>query len=256
DPSATRIRTLLDAEGITAALVTLPDRPTTVKTRIMARRQQMLRLDYEQASPLTETELDRLFATLTPELAAHELIILSDYNKGLVSAAFMRRLAAVLAACPQRIKVLIDPKPSNAPLYAGAFLLTPNTKETGECAGLPVRDRAEILAAGRKILHDVGCSHLLTTLGSDGMALFLQQDEVWHLPTMAQDVFDVTGAGDTVIATLGLALAAGVELLPSCMLANYAAGLVVAQVGAATASPAQLRDAILQLPPPTISAWR
>lgn len=111
--------------------------------------------------------------------------------------------------------VLIDPKPSNVNLYGGSFLLTPNTKETGECAGMPVRSREEILAAGRAILEKVECPHLLTTLGSDGMALFSGPSEVWHVPTMAQDVFDVTGAGDTVIATLGLGLAAGLPLLAS-----------------------------------------
>ena len=112
----------------------------------------------------------------------------------------------------------------------------------------------EILAAGRAILEKVGCPHLLTTLGSDGMALFSGPSEVWHVPTMAQDVFDVTGAGDTVIATLGLGLAAGLPLLASCVLANYAAGLVVAQVGAAVASPDALREAIRELPV-TITKW-
>lgn len=100
----------------------------------------------------------------------------------------------LLAASPHQVKVLIDPKPSNVGLYGGSFLLTPNTKETGECAGMPVRSREEILAAGRAILEKVGCPHLLTTLGSDGMALFSGPSEVWHVPTMAQDVFDVTGA--------------------------------------------------------------
>ena len=119
---------------------------------------------------------------------------------------------------------------------------------------MPVRSREEILTAGRAILEKVGCPHLLTTLGSDGMALFSGPSEVWHVPTMAQDVFDVTGAGDTVIATLGLGLAAGLPLLASCVLANYAAGLVVAQVGAAVASPDALREAIRELPV-TITNW-
>lgn len=205
DASADRIRGLVRDEGICGAFVALPQRPTTVKTRVMARRQQMLRLDSEDASP-------------------------------------------------HQVKVLIDPKPSNVGLYGGSFLLTPNTKETGECAGMPVRSREEILAAGRAILEKVGCPHLLTTLGSDGMALFSGPSEVWHVPTMAQDVFDVTGAGDTVIATLGLGLAAGLPLLASCVLANYAAGLVVAQVGAAVASPDALREAIRELPV-TITKW-
>ena len=251
DASADRIRGLVRDEGICGAFVALPQRPTTVKTRVMARRQQMLRLDSEDASPLSSADQEALLSVITEQLPAHDVVILSDYSKGIVSLSFMSRLRGLLAASPHQVKVLIDPKPSNVGLYG---LLTPNTKETGECAGMPVRSREEILAAGRAILEKVGCPHLLTTLGSDGMALFSGPSEVWHVPTMAQDVFDVTGAGDTVIATLGLGLAAGLPLLASCVLANYAAGLVVAQVGAAVASPDALREAIRELPV-TITKW-
>ena len=253
DGSASQVRSLVNAEGIRSALIPFSGRPTTVKTRIMARRQQMLRLDQEDARPFSAAEQEAVLDVLAAELADHDVVILSDYNKGLVSAPFMARFRALLAGCGHPVKVLVDPKPGNAALYGGSYLLTPNTKETGECAGLPVRNREEILAAGRAILEKVGCPYLLTTLGPDGMALFSGPD-VWHVPTMAQDVFDVTGAGDTVIASVGLGLAAGLELLPACVLANYAAGLVVAQVGAAVASPQALRQVIDELPV-TISKW-
>lgn len=253
DGSASQVRSLVNAEGIRSALIPFSGRPTTVKTRIMARRQQMLRLDQEDARPFSAAEQEAVLDVLAAELADHDVVILSDYNKGLVSAPFMARFRALLAGCGHPVKVLVDPKPGNAALYGGSYLLTPNTKETGECAGLPVRNREEILAAGRAILEKVGCPYLLTTLGPDGMALFSGPD-VWHVPTMAQDVFDVTGAGDTVIASVGLGLAAGLELLPACVLANYAAGLVVAQVGAAIASPQALRQVIDELPV-TISKW-
>lgn len=182
-------------KAFAGAFVTLPQRPTTVKTRVMARRQQMLRLDSEDASQLSSADQEALLSIITEQLPAHDVVILSDYSKGIVSLSFMSRLRGLLAASPHQVKILIDPKPSNVGLYGGSFLLTPNTKETGECAGMPVRDREEILAAGRAILEKVGCPHLLTTLGSDGMALFSGPSEVWHVPTMAQDVFDVTGAG-------------------------------------------------------------
>ena len=253
DASASQVRYLVNAEGIRSALIPFSGRPTTVKTRVMARRQQMLRLDQEDARPFSAAEQEAVLAVLAVELADHDVVILSDYNKGLVSAPFMARFRALLAGCGHPVKVLVDPKPGNAALYGGSYLLTPNTKETGECAGLPVRSREEILAAGRAILEKVGCPYLLTTLGPDGMALFSGPD-VWHVPTMAQDVFDVTGAGDTVIASVGLGLAAGLELLPACVLANYAAGLVVAQVGAAVASPQALRQVIDDLPV-AISKW-
>lgn len=195
DASADRIRGLVRDEGICGAFVALPQRPTTVKTRVMARRQQMLRLDSEDASPLSSADQEALLSVITEQLPAHDVVILSDYSKGIDSLSFMSRLRGLLAASPHQVKVLIDPKPSNVGLYGGSFLLTPNTKETGECAGMPVRSREEILAAGRAILEKVGCPHLLTTLGSDGMALFSGPSEVWHVPTMAQDVFDCDRRG-------------------------------------------------------------
>lgn len=254
DREAVVLKALIEEEGIKPALVELADRPTTVKTRVMARRQQMLRLDREVTASPDAASMERLLAAVTHCLHEHTVVILSDYNKGLFSGTFMTRLMALIASCPH-VRLLVDPKPSNVELYRKMFLLTPNARETGECAGLPVRTTSEILAAGRSILQRLECDHLLTTLGADGMALFLSRDEVWHIPTVARDVFDVTGAGDTVIATLGLSLAAGHELLSSCMLANYAAGLVVAKVGAATVTPPQLKEALSLLPTPLLTRW-
>ncbi len=254
DHEGERLERLLENEGIASRLVRLPNRPTTIKTRVMARRQQMLRLDREHTAPLDNAALDAVFHSLDEVLPQHDVVILSDYNKGLVSPPFMDRLRRRMHE-QKTLRLLVDPKPGNVSLYGGAFLLTPNTKETGECAGLPVRNRDEILAAGRRLLHQPGCDHLLTTLGADGMALFLREDEVWHIPTMARDVFDVTGAGDTVIAALALALAAGWHLLDASILANYAAGLVVARVGAATVTPRELEEAIQRLPSPALTRW-
>ena len=255
DPEADKLRAVLDQHAIAHDLTVSPRRPTTIKTRVLARRQQMLRLDREDASPFAADERNALLAALEPHLAAHDVIILSDYAKGFMSEAFMTGLHRRLAHLGVHPIVLVDPKPANVACYAGVTLLTPNAKETGECAGLPAGNRQEILAAGRAILAKTASPHLLTTLGPDGMALFVSTDEVWHIPTVARDVFDVTGAGDTVIATLALGLAAGQDLLPSCMLANYAAGLVVARVGAATASPEELAEALHRLPVPAVTRW-
>lgn len=255
DTSAAYVRELLAADGVKAALLSLSGRNTTVKTRILARGQQMLRLDKEQTLALETEERRQLLKLVERELGELDVIIVSDYSKGIVSASFMVELKELIASCSRKIAILVDPKPDHTPLYEGTFLLTPNTKETGECARMPVRNLEEILAAGKSLLQQLHVEHLLTTLGADGMALFLSSDEIWHIPTMAQNVFDVTGAGDTVIATLGLALASGLELLPASILANYAAGLVVAQVGAATASPEQLSEAIRHLPSPLLTRW-
>lgn len=241
DASATQVRGLLNEHGVSCGLAPL-HRPTTVKTRVMARRQQMLRLDKEDSRPYEADESRAVLDRVAAHLQGHDVLILSDYHKGLFTGAFMDGLRDLLAAKP--IQVLVDPKPANVGLFSGVTLLTPNARETGECAGLPVENREQILAAGRTILARTGSRHLLSTLGPEGMALFVNTDEVWHIPTVARDVFDVTGAGDTVIATVGLSLAGGNDLLASCVLANYAAGIVVGRVGAATASMAELRESV------------
>lgn len=255
DREADLLCSLVEQEGISPCLVPVAGRPTTVKTRVMAQRQQMLRLDREDASPLPEGPLRSVLSRFDRMLDEHDVIILSDYNKGLVSPSFMDHVRRRLAAAGKDKRLLVDPKPANTALYQGAFLMTPNTREAGECAGCSVRTREDILRAGQRLLKEPGCPCLLITLGADGMALFCGPDDVRHIPTMARDVFDVTGAGDTVIATLGLGLAAGLDLLTACILANYAAGLVVAKVGAATVSPHELAAAVTQLPFPSLSQW-
>ncbi len=255
DAAASDITALLRERSIKPALAQCPERPTTVKTRVLARRQQMLRLDREDTTPLSAVELGLLMEQLRTELPEHDVLILSDYAKGLVNPAFAEALRALLASQNRAIRVLVDPKPQHVPLFAGADLLTPNQKETGESVNMPVKTRDEILAAGRAILDRYRCRRLLSTLGPLGMALFVSPDEVWHIPTMARDVFDVTGAGDTVIATVGLALAAGLPLLDACILANCAAGIVVGKVGAATVSPEQLKDFLAEQIDPAPSRW-
>jgi rfaE bifunctional protein kinase chain/domain len=243
DRAADTLLDLFQARGIRTALTRL-NRGTTVKTRVLARRQQMLRLDHECADPLAPVERAALIESVRAEAARHQAIILSDYAKGLFDAAFMADFDAVIGGMPQVPAVLADPKPQHFSLYAHSALLTPNLKETGEAVHLPVHSRAEIIAAGREVLRRIGCRHLLSTLGPQGMALFLSANEIWHIPSAALDVFDVTGAGDTVIATIGLATAAGLPLLDACILANCAAGVVVGKVGAATAGPDELASAL------------
>lgn len=239
DAAGEHLRTLLHDRGIRAVLTRL-NRRTTVKTRVMARRQQMLRLDQEDIHPLSDDERALLMHSIRAEIIGHQVVIVSDYAKGLLDAAFSTEFAAVIAGLPHAVTVLADPKPQHFGLFDCATLITPNLKETGEGVHMPVTSRAEIIAAGQEALRRVGCKHLLCTLGPQGMALFVSEEEVWHIPSMARDVFDVTGAGDTVIATVGLALAAGCSLLDACIIANSAAGIVVGKVGAATAKPADV----------------
>jgi len=172
-----------------------------------------------------------------------------------VSREFMHGLRDSIRAVGKKIPVLVDPKPQHFMLYKGVTLLTPNAKETSEAVNMPVKTSQDVVSAGREILRRLGAEHLVTTLGSQGMAVFESEERIWHIPTAARQVFDVTGAGDTVIAVLALGVASGLPLVQACLLANYAAGIVVAHVGAATVSAAALAEAVSALPAPVIGSW-
>jgi rfaE bifunctional protein kinase chain/domain len=249
------LQDLLRQEAINAHVPLCPGRVTTLKTRVLARNQQMLRLDREEPCPLKPEEERLLLNSLAPLAEEHDALILSDYGKGLVSPSFMEALRTLLASLSRSPLVLVDPRPHNMHLYQGAFLLTPNLKESAEAVHMPTRSQDEILAAGRAVMVHSGARHLLMTLGPQGMALFSATGEVWRIPTSAQAVFDVSGAGDTVIGAAALGLAAGMPLLPACMLANFAAGVVVAKVGTATATPDELVAAVTTWPVPDLEKW-
>jgi len=245
----------LERDRVDFSLLTLQNRPTTVKTRVLARQQQVVRIDREDASPLRKAQIRELLERTVKELPACGAVVISDYGKGLISKEFMQGLREVISATGRRIPVLVDPKPQNFMLYKGVTLLTPNAKEASESVNMPVRTGKDVVSAGRKILRKLGAQHLVTTLGGRGMAVFENEERIWHIPTAARQVFDVTGAGDTVIALLALGMAGGLPLVLSCLLANYAAGIVVGQVGAATVDAAALEEAVSVLPAPVIGDW-
>ncbi|WP_316896458.1 D-glycero-beta-D-manno-heptose-7-phosphate kinase [Pseudodesulfovibrio indicus] len=256
DQNGAVLENLCTQAGLTTRLIHDGDRPTTVKTRIIAHNQQVVRVDQERVAPLSPDGMDRLFELLESSLDDYAVIILSDYGKGFICREFMDRFLPMIKGMPTPPKVLVDPKTVNYDLYQGVDLLTPNTKEAGEGASMVVTGRESVIEAGRAIFKRLNCRNLLVTLGPDGMALFEGTDTIRHIPTFARKVFDVTGAGDTVIATTALGLASGMDLLTACTLANYAAGVVVAQVGAATASPADLKETIEELPEPKVTYWQ
>ena len=244
----------LDA-GIAALTEPDPGRITTRKTRILAHNQQVVRVDRENGPGLDKRHADRLLEAVADRLPDYGVVILSDYDKGLLSTPLLKRLAALFAAQKPRPLVLVDPKPRNFEIYAGVDLLTPNAKETAEGTGIRLEGRAAIIKAGLALFRKLKPKNLLITLGADGMVLFEGPDKIRHIPTVAQKVFDVTGAGDTVIASIGLALAAGADLPTACALANFAAGIVVGQVGAATATREEIEQAVRESPAPDIAAW-
>ncbi|WP_031482259.1 D-glycero-beta-D-manno-heptose-7-phosphate kinase [Maridesulfovibrio frigidus] len=241
--------------GIPCSLYESDDRPTTKKTRVMAHNQQMVRVDREKTDEFSVSHMDLLFAFLDTEICDYSVVILSDYGKGTLSQKFFDRFWELLKSKDHSPHVLVDPKTVNYDQYKGVNLLTPNAKEAAEGAGMTIKSRDDVLKVGKKLFDRLDPTHLLITLGGDGMALFESRDVVKHVPTFAQKVFDVTGAGDTVIATLGLGLASGLDPLTSAVLANYAAGIVVGQVGAATATVEELAEAVRNWPKPEVNTW-
>lgn len=246
---------LLGRERVTGHLLVEAKRKTTVKTRIIARNQQMLRVDREEVRPLGAQAMQGVPELLGKLVGRCRVVVVSDYGKGLVTSAFMECLRLAVAEAEKPPLVLVDPKVVNLDCYQGVDLLTPNAKEAGEMAGVRASGRDGVLKAGLAIFKRLRCKQLCITLGAEGMALFDRPDRVLHVPTAARKVFDVTGAGDTAMAGLALGLAAGLDLLQAGVLANAAAGIVVAQVGAAVATPGELAEALRRLGDQPVQPW-
>jgi rfaE bifunctional protein kinase chain/domain len=239
DAEGKRLRVELRSLGISASgLVTDRDRTTSVKTRIIAHHQQVCRTDREDRSPLSPESHDKILRLFRSHLEGADGIVISDYAKGLISRTL---LGEILPLAKSRGKVVcIDPKSSDLSIYKPATVITPNTHEVERAAGLAVNDADSLLRAGRKILRQTGIPYLLVTRGEEGMTLFGGGKKATHIPTVAREVFDVTGAGDTVISALALGLVAGLSMLEAAVLANIAAGIVVGKLGTASATPEEL----------------
>ena len=236
DAEGRRVCALLDETHVErGAVVTLRDRPTTRKTRIVAHNQQVVRADWESSEPLAAPDRARLCEIVARLAPAHDAVILSDYAKGLFSSELVEaaRGAAVVTA---------DPKPKNIALFAGVTCVAPNASEAASATGIPIKDDASLDRAGSALLQLLGCRYVVVTRGERGMALFGSRGERHLIPSVARTVFDVSGAGDTVIAVLTLALAAGAPIELAMELANYAAGTVVEKLGTATAAPAEILE--------------
>lgn len=243
DVAGDRVRETLEAAGVLSALaVADAARPTTVKTRIVAHHQQVVRADRERADDIPRALEDALLAQVTRVLPGCVALVLSDYQKGVVTPRLMR--SVLERARRRRVPVLVDPKVRHFRLYRRVALVTPNQKEAEQATGIAIRTDRDLRAAGERILKMLGCGAVLVTRGEHGMSLFPAGGRAAHLPTAAREVFDVTGAGDTVIATVGLALGAGATLAEAAMLANHAAGVVVGKLGTATATPAEVLAAV------------
>lgn len=235
-----------ERQASTAGLITDSSRPTTVKTRIVAHSQQMLRADREDRTPISATNEEQVSAAFQQALSTASAVIISDYDKGLLTPSLLQTAITVTQA--QGKQVCLDPKIKNFLHYRRVNVITPNQLEAERAANLEILDDASLRTAAQRIREMLACQNVLITRGEHGMSLLAKDDSLTTIPTVAREVYDVTGAGDTVIATLTLALAAGAELYEAALLANHAAGVVVGKVGTATLSQPELLASLADLP--------
>jgi D-beta-D-heptose 7-phosphate kinase/D-beta-D-heptose 1-phosphate adenosyltransferase len=215
-------------------IAALTDRATTTKTRVVAGQQQIVRFDNEQRRPLAASEEQMLEQCFTAALDQADVCIFSDYGKGSLSPSFCRN--AIAKARTQGKPVIVDPKGLDYAKYAGCTLITPNLREAGEAVGQHIEAEKDLGEAGAKLLALLPGSSVLVTRGADGMTLFRPAHSQLTISTVAQEVFDVVGAGDTVVAALGVSLAARLPLETGTRLANVAAGIAVGKQGTVTVS--------------------
>lgn len=228
----------IDTDGIISESL----RPTTRKTRIIASNQQVLRIDKEIKKNINADTFEKIVKNIKNKICDINLIIISDYDKGLITKELVQHVVKLTKQ--HNILTLADPKSLNFSRYDSVSTLTPNKKEAGLAANIDIISKKDIMAAGEIIMEKVHLKRLLITCGKDGMVLFERNIEPYIIESQAQQVFDVSGAGDTVISLLGLGLATGATFKESAMVANAAAGIVVAKLGTATVSVKELKEVL------------
>jgi rfaE bifunctional protein kinase chain/domain len=236
----------LNNMGLTSDGIVLEQgRPTSIKTRVVARNQQVVRFDREIRTDIRPESIEDLLTFIGENLDRLDAIVVADYGKGVISASLMKGLRKLIqSAAGESVKIAVDPKTGNFEYYHGVDVITPNHHEAGIFCRFEIVDEETLVRAGKQMLKELNCRSVLITQGKDGMTLFENGGEIIHIPTVAKNVFDVTGAGDTVISTFSLALASGLDLKSAAVLSNYAAGIVVGEVGTSTVSAEELKKLI------------
>ncbi len=233
----------LRLQGVdTSGIVVEEERPTTKKTRVVAHSQHVVRFDHESRGEISAQAQDIILEYIKTHLKNIEVLVLSDYAKGVVTRSLVKRVREL--AMENNISVVVDPKMKHFDYYTGATVITPNTAEASIASGISIYGDDSLCRAGETLLNQSFATSILITRGEHGMSLFEKGGVVTHIPSVAREVYDVTGAGDTVVSTLALSLAAGATLKEAARLANYAAGIVVGIVGTATVKRNQLLSAI------------
>ncbi|MFQ5736974.1 MAG: D-glycero-beta-D-manno-heptose-7-phosphate kinase [Thermodesulfobacteriota bacterium] len=242
DDDGSKLVAALKAKGISAAgIIADRLRPTTTKTRVIAHNQQVVRFDREKRDKIDRASTARVLGYIKKAVRKAGLVVISDYAKGLITAPLVEQVVSICSGAG--VPVAVDPKVEHFSYYRGVTIVTPNNVEASVASGVEIDDEVSLHRAGEALFGRLGCKALLITRGEHGMSLFEPGSET-HIPTVAKEVFDVSGAGDTVIGTLALALAAGASFREAAVLANFAAGVVVGKVGTATLTPAELAAAV------------
>jgi len=226
----------------TDGIIEDPTKPTIQKVRVIGQNQQLLRIDYEKRGYINADIEKNLINYLSRMIPAVDAVIISDYSKGVIT----RNIAMKVTDMARRYNriLVIDPKPEHKDFYKNVSLITPNNHEASEMAGINGDDDETIIEIGKKLLKEMN-SALLITRGEKGMTIFELNGSITHIPTVAKEVYDVTGAGDTVVATGTLALSSGAGIIDAAKLANNAAGIVVGKIGTSTVSIEELKNGIL-----------
>jgi D-beta-D-heptose 7-phosphate kinase / D-beta-D-heptose 1-phosphate adenosyltransferase len=239
DENGSLLRRAFQAKGVDlAGLFEDPQRRTSKKTRVIAANQQIVRIDRETRSPIGASCQEAILGFLETRLESFDVIVISDYLKGVLTPEVLS--AVCLAGRRLGIPVVVDPKGSDYAKYRGATLLTPNRKEAEIASGIAITDQETLERAADGLLNGLELDALLITRSEAGMSLFERSGAAVHIPTVAREVYDVTGAGDTVISVLSLGLACGLTLPQSAWVANVAAGIAVGKLGTSTVSPQEI----------------
>lgn len=234
----------LDAAGVDAhTVVASRTFPTIIKTRVVSQGQQIVRLDHEKPWVPNEEDLEKVLRAIDGSLADIDAVIVSDYGKGYLAADVLQYLLTRAAAL--KIPVFVDPKGRDFSRYKGAYAITPNAREAQEATGISTATHEGLKAAAEALYKVTGCPLVAITLGPEGLAVYRENSELFVIPTSAQEVFDVTGAGDTLVAWLTLSIVSGLKPRDAAYLANMAAGISVARIGPATVSALDMRQALV-----------
>jgi len=237
DIAGEALMNILRQRGVNVDGIFTENRPTTVKTRVIAHNQQVVRFDREDRKYVDGKILKGILAYINSVLFRYDAVIVSDYQKGMISSELISDI--VKKTKSRDMFIAVDPKVGHFDFYKGVSLITPNLMEASSGSNTEIRDDNTLLKAGRSLIKKLSCKAVLITRGEQGMSLF-EKNKVTHIPTVARKVYDVTGAGDTVISAFTLACASGANMEEAAVIANHAAGIVVAEVGTAVAAPEQL----------------